>query len=333
MPDVVALAENPSEDSEGFGQSPEVFQPSLGDSDLNSEVFALSLDGFNLMSPEPLPAIAASRRVPIRAETRPAFLLGKQEQRAKVSWSWLERDVPHLAETRRGLEKLILDMPEEPRKALVHGDYSQFNVLTNDRLEVSAVLDFSVYTVVGDYRTDVACAVFFPEVSKAVRPSYLRFLRRRAARMYGKDIEDDIRLYKLFYAFYNADNYHKNTAYQHFMDAAFADSGFTKLAVAIDEGDWPVYERQVLRFLELPLAARKPANRLDRRRFVGTYRSEEGQVCTIRLERRQLVIDGLPHVWPNSPLTRCRLWHSRSSRCRSTLPSSKSHPKPSTGWS
>jgi aminoglycoside phosphotransferase (APT) family kinase protein len=146
----------------------------------------------------------------IQTETWCAFLLAKLEQRAKVSWSWLERDVPRLREKLGRLERLIADTAGEPRKALVHGDYSQYNVLLNDRLEVSAVLDFSVYTVVGDYRTDVACAVFFPEVSKAARPSYLQFLRARAIRQYGEEIEHSIRLHQLLYSFYNADNFGHN---------------------------------------------------------------------------------------------------------------------------
>src|SRR6185437_8303952 len=65
------------------------------------------------------------------ADTWPAFLLAKVEQRARVSWSWLSRDVPRLRERLRRLERLIAAMPAEPRKALVHGDYSQYNVLLN----------------------------------------------------------------------------------------------------------------------------------------------------------------------------------------------------------
>lgn len=146
----------------------------------------------------------------LRAAIWPDFLLAKLEQRARVSWPWLARDVQRLGEKLRGLERLIADLPAEPRKTLVHGDYSQYNVLLDDRLEVSAVLDFSLYTVVGDHRLDVACAVIFPEVSPSVRPSDLRFLRARAARMYGADIEQAIRLYRLWYSFYNADNYWKS---------------------------------------------------------------------------------------------------------------------------
>ena len=143
----------------------------------------------------------------LQADTWPAFLLAKLEQRARVSWSWLSRDVPRLGEKLRGLERLIVALPTQPRKALVHGDYSQYNVLLDDRLAVSAVLDFSLYAVVGDHRLDVACAVFFPAVIPAVRPSYLAFLQARAKRAYGEDIEAALRLYRPLYSFYNADNY------------------------------------------------------------------------------------------------------------------------------
>lgn len=146
----------------------------------------------------------------VRAATWPAFLLAKLEQRARVSWPWLSRDVSRLGAKLRGLQRLIAALPAEPRKALVHGDFNQDNVLLDDDLAISAVLDFSVYTVVGDHRLDVACVVFFPEVSPVVRPGDLAFLRARAAGVYGGEIEDAIRLYRPLYAFYNADNFGHN---------------------------------------------------------------------------------------------------------------------------
>lgn len=83
-------------------------------------------------------------------------------------------------------------------------------MLLDDRLEVSAVLDFSIYAAVRDHRLDVACAAFFPEVSPAVRPSDLAFLRSRAAGVYGEELEDAIRLYRPLYAFCNADDFGHN---------------------------------------------------------------------------------------------------------------------------
>ncbi|HEV7215319.1 MAG TPA: phosphotransferase [Chloroflexota bacterium] len=185
---------------------------------------AAYVDALQALHAVALPAEPYGQYLPtadrIQAATWRAFLLAKVEQRARVSWSWLERDVPRLAEKLRALQRLIADTVDEPRKGLVHGDYSQYNVLLNDSLEVSAVLDFSLYTVVGDHRLDVACAVIFPEICEALRASDLRFLRSRAVRTYSADIAHAIRLYRLVYAFYDADNYgHNQTIYAKCVEA------------------------------------------------------------------------------------------------------------------
>jgi aminoglycoside phosphotransferase (APT) family kinase protein len=150
----------------------------------------------------------------IRAATWPAFLLAKLEQRARVSWSWLERDVPRLGDKVRALERRIANLPATPPKSLVHGDYSQYNVLLNERLEVASVLDFSYSTVVGDSLLDVACTVVFPEINPGVGPVQRQFLLDHAKRAFGPEVVDIIHLYRVLYGFYNADNYgHNATIY------------------------------------------------------------------------------------------------------------------------
>lgn len=164
----------------------------------------------------------------IRAATWPAFLLAKLEQRARVSWAWLDRDVARLAAKLRALERRIAALPATPRKSLVHGDFSQFNVLLDDRLAVASVLDFSLYTVVGDAFLDVACTVVFPEINPGVGPVQRQFLLDHAKRAHGAEATELVHLYRVLYGFYNADNYgHNATIYGKCVEAIteFEDSG------------------------------------------------------------------------------------------------------------
>jgi hypothetical protein len=58
-------------------------------------------------------------------------------------------------------ERRLDGIDRHPPKALVHGDWFPGNVLLDERLAVSAVLDFSAFTLVGDPLLDVVCATAF----------------------------------------------------------------------------------------------------------------------------------------------------------------------------
>src|SRR5262249_16317068 len=95
------------------------------------------------------------------------------------------------------------------------------------------------------------------------------------------------------------------TAYRAVTDAAFADLALPKLAIETTPGDWPTYRQQVLAFLDLPPAAMPRLAAEEAARLVGTYRSAGGDTpspITVRLAERDLVLDGMPHVWPHTRL-------------------------------
>ena len=78
--------------------------------------------------------------------------------------------------------RLLAGIDPHPPKALVHGDYFPGNLLMSERLEVSAVIDFSVFTLVGDPLLDAACAVVFLEMNEPFTDADCGLVRSPGAR-------------------------------------------------------------------------------------------------------------------------------------------------------
>ena len=102
-------------------------------------------------------------------------------------------------------EAMIADLPEHPEKVLVHGDYFPGNVMMDDQLAVSAVLDFGVFTVAGDRQLDLAVAAHTLELLEECGPEDARFVHQRLVERHGAEIDAAFRFYRAFLAFSMAD--------------------------------------------------------------------------------------------------------------------------------
>ena len=91
-------------------------------------------------------------------------------------------------------------LPRSPKKNFVHGDYFFGNVLINDKLEISAVLDVSWWSAVGDHMMDIAGATMFLGLYDFVSPQDHAYLTEQAVRMYGEDVLTSIRIYEVYYS-------------------------------------------------------------------------------------------------------------------------------------
>ncbi|EFH87414.1 phosphotransferase family protein [Ktedonobacter racemifer] len=103
----------------------------------------------------------------------------------------------------RLLEKFFQDIenaPDTPEKNFVHGDYFFGNVLVDDELEISAVLDVSWWSVVGDHLMDIAGAVMFLDLYEYVTPQEIASLTQQALALYGPEILTAIRIYGVYYS-------------------------------------------------------------------------------------------------------------------------------------
>jgi len=135
------------------------------------------------------------------------YLIDKPDQRVAYSSAWLHASIAELDDTIGDFRDAVTALFGHVGKRLVHGDYCPDNVLMTDDRRVSAIIDFSAHTVVGDFRMDVAGAIIFLEVFSGFEPDHGRHLRRIAIARYGEDVEPYLALYRVFYGMYYADSY------------------------------------------------------------------------------------------------------------------------------
>jgi aminoglycoside phosphotransferase (APT) family kinase protein len=88
---------------------------------------------------------------------------------------------------------MLVTLPTHPPKALVHGDYFPGNVLVGPDLKVTAVLDFGLYTVVGDPVLDLAVAYQTLELIAETTAQDARFVRDEIVARHGEAIVPSLR--------------------------------------------------------------------------------------------------------------------------------------------
>jgi hypothetical protein len=116
----------------------------------------------------------------------------------------LAQDVEGFEEKARELRLLLHQHAGSAAKRLVHGDYFLDNVLFDDNLQVSAVLDFGAHTLVGDQRLDATSAIIFLGLEPAMKPWSFAHVTELAQEQYGDGILPLIDIYALYYAIYFA---------------------------------------------------------------------------------------------------------------------------------
>lgn len=134
------------------------------------------------------------------------YLVRKMYQRLNKSKEQLKKDVPDLDAKVKLLENTFIKELGECPKSLVHHDYYLNNVLMTKDLKLSSVLDFSPHTVVGDWKMDVAGAVYFLGINNLAK-KYISYMEELAKKRYGSNILKIIDLYLLYYSIYYSDTH------------------------------------------------------------------------------------------------------------------------------
>ena len=142
---------------------------------------------------------------PITAETWPGFFRASLDH-------WLARNGATIAEVTGSVARvsanalaLLADLPEKPAKGLAHGDYFPGNVLLDDTLALAGLVDFSVFTLVGDPLYDVLTAALFLEMIEEARADDVALARRLVVERHGEAVLSAGRFYRAYAAILMAD--------------------------------------------------------------------------------------------------------------------------------
>lgn len=112
----------------------------------------------------------------------------------------LVADVPGLAGIVARLRTQLLALPD-PEKRIVHGDIWPPNVMMDDALRVTGLIDFSFTTRIGDTAMDLAGAAQFIRIGNPHADADHAFLMERIESRHGTALRARFRLYDAWFAF------------------------------------------------------------------------------------------------------------------------------------
>jgi aminoglycoside phosphotransferase (APT) family kinase protein len=128
------------------------------------------------------------------------FLYKKLSWQLKNTLPTLRQDLPFIDDLLTHYFAQIAQIPDPPQKSLVHGDYFYANVMLDDKANISAVLDFSPLTLIGDPVMDLAGALRFTTVFDFTTPQDIAYLTQAIVKQYGADVMPRIELYTIYYS-------------------------------------------------------------------------------------------------------------------------------------
>jgi aminoglycoside phosphotransferase (APT) family kinase protein len=138
----------------------------------------------------------------VRADTWPSYLRAAVDRQLIRMRAELEQDVPSLDRALEDLGRRIDALPALPSKTLVHGDYFPGNVIVDDDLRVTGIIDF--WPAIGDPAMDVASAAIFLEVLRNFDPADATYVMQRLVDRHGESFREVAATYRLWYAIHFA---------------------------------------------------------------------------------------------------------------------------------
>ncbi len=108
--------------------------------------------------------------------------------------------IPGLAGIARRFIARLEAIPD-PARCIVHGDIWPPNVMMNDDLQVTGLIDFSFTTRIGDHVMDLAGACHFLLATKSSSKADHDYLKELILAKHGAEVIDRIGLYAVWFAF------------------------------------------------------------------------------------------------------------------------------------
>lgn len=128
---------------------------------------------------------------------------------------YLSQDVPQFRMKMEWL-RTILDQPYGGKYRLIHGDFFPGNLLIDDNYQITALLDFGLMTMYGDYLFDMATGwVFFDMYDELQANVYKRYRAILLDRL-GEAIRGRLYRYILIYSILSANTYSSNCSDGHY---------------------------------------------------------------------------------------------------------------------
>ena len=141
----------------------------------------------------------------ISSDSWSGYLIEKLLMTLTNSSSYLLKDVVDYQKKLELLKSWIYEL-KNVKKSLVHFDYYLNNVLVNDNLEITAILDFGTHTVVGDNILDLAGAISFLTLNHHITSKDSNILKENFLNEQDENIMEYFNAYTLYYSFYYSDD-------------------------------------------------------------------------------------------------------------------------------
>jgi len=142
--------------------------------------------------------LAADR---VAADTWPGFFLASLDRHVTRTRPYLEAAVGDVDTLVMRARDLIAALPKTPEKVLAHGDMYPGNLLMDDGLNVTGLVDFGTWTLIAEPNYDVASAVMFAEIDDACTKADCAWLRSLLIEDAGKDAIPAMTCYRAYFAF------------------------------------------------------------------------------------------------------------------------------------
>ena len=154
--------------------------------------------------------------LPLRARSWQGYLAATIDNHLGLYHRELVLDVPHLEGTIARLRTSISSLNDPLPGHLVHGDFFPGNVLVDDAHNVTAVVDWSEYCVIGDPILDLSGALTFLETQIGVEQSDISHVRSHLIDLAGDHILKPIGIYRTWIALMMTTSWYRQHSQRHY---------------------------------------------------------------------------------------------------------------------